>query len=70
MGELKKVPLFFMDVQAIPDEDVDEWAVQMAEYVSRVTGLPLEKDSKDTEGQTQAQSADQPDPLTEDQIGK
>ena len=42
--KLKKVPLFIADVSTIADEDVDEWAHQMAEYVSRVTGLPLEDD--------------------------
>ena len=43
MAEFKKVPLFIADVQAITDDDLDEWAQRMAEYVSRVTGLPLEE---------------------------
>jgi len=43
-AELKKVPLFFVDVSTIADEDADEWARKMAEYVSRTTGLPLEVD--------------------------
>lgn len=47
-AELKKVPLFFVDVSAIADEDVDEWAQRMAEYVSRVTGLPLVEDGPES----------------------
>ena len=43
MADLKKVPLFIADVGAISDGDIDEWAVRMAEYVSRVTGLPMEE---------------------------
>lgn len=44
MTESKKVPLFIADVKGIADGDLDEWAVRMAEYVARVTGLPLEED--------------------------
>jgi len=55
MGELKKVPLFIADVKAVADDDIDAWAARMAEYVSRVTGLPLEEEgpSKDTRSQDQ-----------------
>jgi hypothetical protein len=62
MSELKKVPLFFADVGAIADGDIDDWADRMAQYVSRVTGLPLEEEpSTDPNGQSQDQSADQAD---------
>ena len=47
-ADLKKVPLFFVDVSTIADEDVDEWARKMAEHVSRVTGLSLEVDHPET----------------------